>query len=124
MSSGEASRATWSEPASAGRYAAFFFTWSGLIFDFTTLWIEVRVTAQALEINIINILYCAALPLSRRRSNFRLLLRNEKLRIELSFSVTIEVLRDRQEKVKKCTRLHPNFEFGSMTYVGRDGRLG
>jgi hypothetical protein len=32
------------------------------------------------------------------------------------------VLRDRQEKVKNCSRLHPNFDSGSMTYVGSDGR--
>jgi hypothetical protein len=32
------------------------------------------------------------------------------------------VLRDRQEKVNICSRLHPNFDSSTMTYVGRDGR--
>ena len=37
-------------------------------------------------------------------------------------SSMMAVLRERQEKVKNCTRLHPNFDSGSMTYLGRDGR--
>ena len=38
-------------------------------------------------------------------------------------SSMMAVLRDRQGKVKKCARLHPNFDSGNMTYVGRDGRF-
>jgi hypothetical protein len=36
-------------------------------------------------------------------------------------SSMMAVLRERQEKIKNCARLHPNFDSGSMTYVGRDG---
>jgi hypothetical protein len=37
-------------------------------------------------------------------------------------SSMMAALRERQEKVKNCDRLHPNFDSGSMTYLGRDGR--
>ena len=32
------------------------------------------------------------------------------------------VMRERQEKIKTCARLHSNFDSGSMTYIGPDGR--
>ena len=32
------------------------------------------------------------------------------------------VQRERQEKIIACARLHPNFDSGTMTYVGSDGR--
>jgi hypothetical protein len=37
-------------------------------------------------------------------------------------SSMMAVQRERQDKIKNCNRLHPNFDSGSMTYVGRDGR--
>jgi hypothetical protein len=37
-------------------------------------------------------------------------------------SSMMAVQRERQEKIKNCARLHPNFDSGSMTYVGQDGR--
>jgi hypothetical protein len=37
-------------------------------------------------------------------------------------SSMMAVQRERQEKIKNCVRLRPNFDSGTMTYVGRDGR--
>jgi hypothetical protein len=37
-------------------------------------------------------------------------------------SSMMAVQRERQERIKSCARLHPRFDSGSMTYVGRDGR--
>jgi hypothetical protein len=37
-------------------------------------------------------------------------------------SSMMAVQRERQEKIKNCAQLHPNFDSGTMTYVGRDGR--
>ena len=32
------------------------------------------------------------------------------------------VQRERQERIATCARLHPNFDSGTMTYTGKDGR--
>jgi hypothetical protein len=37
-------------------------------------------------------------------------------------SSMMAVERERQDKIRNCIRLHPNFDSRSMTYIGRDGR--